>query len=128
MVLPEAIVTVSRMLPVPLALLPLAPERAVLVQVSLLKMPGKLSATVAPVSLLGPLLLTPHAFPTRRSSDLESLPSVLVIDRSPLGDRVSVSVAVLLPGVESVRMAGAVTVAVLTRSPVASAATVPVTV
>jgi hypothetical protein len=57
MVLPEAIVTVSLMLPLPLVL-PLAPELAVLVKVSLVKMPGKVSPTVAPITVLGPLLLT----------------------------------------------------------------------
>jgi hypothetical protein len=55
-------------------------------------------------------------------------PSVFVIDRSALGLDVSVSVAVLFPGLISVTPAGAVTVAVLTRSPVAPALTVAVTV
>ena len=55
-------------------------------------------------------------------------PSVLVIDRSAVGMSVSVSVAELLPGVGSVTPAGAATVAVLTRLPVADALIVAVTV
>src|SRR5262249_61451314 len=58
LVLPEAIVTVSWMSPVPLLLLSLAPELAVLLQLALVKMPGNRSSTVAPVTVLGPLLLT----------------------------------------------------------------------
>ena len=46
-------------------------------------------------------------------------PSVLVIDRSAAASGVSVSVAELLPGVGSVTPAGTLTVAVLTRLPVA---------
>src|SRR5215475_6437570 len=106
MVLPDSIVTVSLMLPVPLVL-PLAPELAVLVKVSLVKMPGKVSLVPAVT---------------------ESVPSVLVIDRSLVADRVSVSVAVLLAVLLSVKPLGGVTVAVLTRLPLAVAATVPVTV
>ena len=55
-------------------------------------------------------------------------PSVFVIERSAVGLRVSVSVAVLLPGVGSVMPPGAVTVAVLARVPVAVAETVAFTV
>src|SRR5262245_5415475 len=47
------------------------------------------------------------------------MPSSLVIDRSALGIRGSVSVAVLLPGVGSVVPVGGLTVAVLVRRPVA---------
>ena len=48
-------------------------------------------------------------------------PSVLVMPRSALALRMSVSVALLLPDVGSVTPAGAVTVAVLERMPVAAA-------
>jgi hypothetical protein len=48
-------------------------------------------------------------------------PSVFVIPRLALGASVSVSVALLLPGVGSVTPAGAVTVAVLLNDPVAEA-------
>ena len=58
----------------------------------------------------------------------EAEPSVLVIERSACGVRVSVSVAELLAATGSVTPAGTVTVAVLTREPVAEAAMVPVTV
>ena len=51
-----------------------------------------------------------------------------MIARSAIGFAVSVSVALLLPGVGSVVPAGTVTVAVLTRLPVALADTVPVSV
>src|SRR3954469_25252551 len=47
-------------------------------------------------------------------------PSVLVIDRSALAPRVSLSVAELLPGVGSLTPPGAVTVAVLLSVPVAA--------
>src|SRR6478735_1766671 len=53
--------------------------------------------------------------------------SVFVIDRSPVGVSVSVSVAELLAGVGSVTEAGAATVAVFAKDPVAVAAIVPVT-
>ena len=55
-------------------------------------------------------------------------PSVLVIDRSAVGTNVSVSVAVLLPGVGSTVPPGRATVAVFDRVPVAAAEIVPVTV
>ena len=55
-------------------------------------------------------------------------PSVLVIDKSPVGVRVSVSVAELLAGVGSVTDAGAAIVAVLARLPVAVVAIVAVSV
>jgi hypothetical protein len=48
--------------------------------------------------------------------------------KSATGAGVSVSVELLLPGVGSVVPAGGVTVAVLTRFPVAEASTVPLTV
>ena len=51
-------------------------------------------------------------------------PSVFVIDRSAVGFRVSVSVAELLAGVESVTPAGAAIAAVLLTLPVAVATTV----
>src|SRR3954471_964831 len=55
-------------------------------------------------------------------------PSVLVIARSALAARVSLSVAELLPGVGSITLAGAVTVAVLLNVPVAAAETVQLAV
>jgi hypothetical protein len=55
-------------------------------------------------------------------------PSVLAIARSASGVSVSVSVAVLLPATGSGMPAGAWTVAVLERVPVAAGETVPLTV
>jgi hypothetical protein len=55
-------------------------------------------------------------------------PSVLTIERSAVGDKVSESVAVLFAAVGSVTPAGGAIVAMFTRTPVADAAIVPVTV
>ena len=57
-----------------------------------------------------------------------ALPSVFVTTRSGLGDSVSESVALSLPGMGSVQPAGTVAVAVLANVPVAPGATVPATV
>ena len=51
----------------------------------------------------------------------DGTPSVLVMARSALTPKLSLSVAELLPGVGSVTPAGADTVAVLLRVPVAAA-------
>ena len=56
------------------------------------------------------------------------LPSSLVIERSASGTIVSVSVALLLPVAGSAAPAGAATLAVFTRVPVALAAAVPLSV
>ncbi len=58
MTLPAGIVTVSLMLPVPLAVNPEAPPLCVAVKVTPVKMAGKFSVTTAPVTSLGPLLVT----------------------------------------------------------------------
>src|SRR5436305_1888161 len=82
---------------------------------------GKVSATVAPVALLGPALL---AFPARRSADLGVAvvtPSVLVMARSALAASVSLSVAELLPGVGGRAHAGAVATAAFLMLPFAGA-------
>ena len=55
-------------------------------------------------------------------------PSVFVMLKSAVMFAVSVSVALLFPGVGSVTVAGGVTVAVFTKLPVAVASTVPVIV
>src|SRR5258708_3739874 len=57
-VLPTAMLTVSLILPPPLAVKPDALPLATAVQVSLATAGGKGSVTVAPVTLLGPLLVT----------------------------------------------------------------------
>src|SRR5581483_6457274 len=124
MVLPAGMVTVSLMLPLPLALKPLAPPVAV--QVTPVKAAGKVSVTVAPVTLLGPALVTTRVYVSLVPGTAVVLPSVLVICRSAWGVSVSVSVALLFPGLGSITPAGAVTVAVLLRLPVAPALMVPV--
>jgi len=58
MTLPAGIVTVSLMLPAPLAVNPEAPPLCVAVKVTPVKTAGKLSVTTAPVMSLGPLLVT----------------------------------------------------------------------
>jgi hypothetical protein len=56
--LPTGIVTVSPMLPEPEAVKPEAPPIWVAVNVTPVKTLGKLSVTLAPVTLLGPKLTT----------------------------------------------------------------------
>src|SRR5690349_3716243 len=82
---------------------------------------GKVSATVAPVALLGPALEAVVVEVTEPAAVAVVTPSVLVMARSALAPRASVSVAELLPGVGSVTPAGAATVAVLLKLPVAEA-------
>ena len=82
---------------------------------------GKVSATVAPVALLGPALLAVIVYVTEPPGVAVVTPSVLVIDRSAVALSVSLSVAELLPGFGSVTPPGAVTVAVLLSVPVADA-------
>jgi hypothetical protein len=89
---------------------------------------GNGSAMVAPFTLLGPALLATIVYVTLLPGVYVLDPSVLVTDRSALLDCVSVSVALLLPGVESVTLTGAVTVAVFTRLPVRLDGTAMVTV
>src|SRR5579859_2583160 len=82
---------------------------------------GNVSATVAPVALLGPALDAVIVYVVVPPAVTEVTPSVFVIDRSALAPSVSESVAELLPGFGSVTLAGAVTVAVLLSVPVAAA-------
>lgn len=107
------------MLPLPAAVQvpPPAPTQ-VQVQVSLA---GNVSATVAPVALLGPALDAAIVYVTDPPAVAVVTPSVFVIERSADAPSVSVSVAELLPGVGSVTPPGAVTVAVLLSVPLAAA-------
>src|SRR6476469_6141955 len=82
---------------------------------------GNMSATVAPVALLGPAFDAVIVWVTLPPGVAVVTPSVLVIARSADALKVSLSVAELLPGVGSVTPAGAVTVAVLESVPVAAA-------
>ena len=77
---------------------------------------GNVSATVAPVALLGPELLAVMVYVTDPPGVATTTPSVFVMARSALAARVSVSVAELLAVLMS---PAAVTVAVLTKVPVA---------
>jgi hypothetical protein len=56
--LPGGIVSVSLMLPDPAAVLPVAPPEAMLVNATPVIVAGNVSATVAPVAVDGPALLT----------------------------------------------------------------------
>ena len=109
-------------MPVPLALNPDAPPLPTALNVSVVIAAGRLSLTVAPVTSLGPLLATTMVYVVDVPGTTFEALSVLVMLKSAVTATVSVSVAMLLPGVGSVTPAGTVTVAVLTRLPVAPAA------
>src|SRR5436309_1775553 len=107
------------MLPVPDAVqVRPPPPTHVQVQVSAA---AKVSATVAPVALLGPALDAVMVYVVAPPGDTARTPSVLVIDRSAEPVSVSVSVALLFPGVGSVTPPGTATVAVFDSEPVAAA-------
>jgi len=87
-----------------------------------------MSWTAAPVTALGPTLVTTIEYVIGLPGVAVVAPSDLTIRRSARGVNVSVSVAVLSPGSRSGVVGGDVTWAVLTSVPVAVADTVPVTV
>jgi hypothetical protein len=89
---------------------------------------GIVSVTVAAVIADGPVLVATIVYVTDVPGTSIATPSVLVIDRSPVGFSASVSVAELLPGVGSVTPPGTAIAAVLMRLPVADALIVAVTV
>src|SRR5437763_4401404 len=68
---------------------------------------GKVSATVAPVALLGPALLEGTGLNTEPRAVAVVMPSLALIARSALAAPVSLSVAALVRGVGSVAAAGA---------------------
>src|SRR5207253_1670807 len=82
-----------------LAVKPEAPPLPTAVKVSLPTLAGRMSLTVAPVTLLGPLLLTTIVYIVEVPGVTVATPSVLVIERSATRLTVSLSVALLLPGV-----------------------------
>src|SRR3954452_23838406 len=86
---------------------------------------GKVSATVAPVALLGPAFDAVIVYVTEPPGVAVVTPSVLVIPRLACGVNVSVSVALLLAAFGS---PVSVTVAVLLSVPVAEGATAQVAV
>ena len=126
-VAPTGRLTNALMLPAPDAgqVPPPAPTQ---VHVAPVSTPGSVSATVAPVTALGPAFDATIVYVTGLPGTAVNEPSVLVIERSAVGLSVSVSVAVLLAGFGSLTPTGAVTVAVLTRVPVAAAESVAVSV
>src|SRR5438094_190926 len=95
-------------------LLEAAPEHTTAV---LVRPPADASVRVAPVTLLGPLLVS---FPARRFADLGVYvgePSSLVIARSATGLTLSVSGAMELPRAEPDAPPGTASVAVLVTVP-----------
>jgi hypothetical protein len=114
-------------LPVPLAG-PVPPPAPRPVQLALVMAAGSVSTTVAPFALLGPALETVIVYITAPPCVAVVTPSLLVMLRSAVAPSVSVSVALLLPGVGSVTPAGAATVAVLESVPVAAGEMVAETV
>src|SRR5437899_302784 len=119
------------MLPLPLAAKPVAPPVAVAVKVRPVSMLGNVSATLAPVMLPGPALVTTIVYVIGAPGTAVVWPSLLVICKSAEEDEdvsVSVSVALLLAGLVSVTPAGAETVAVFDRVPVAVELSVACTV
>src|SRR5258706_580014 len=86
------------------------------------RLAGNVSATVAPVTALGPALLPVIVYVTEPPGVAVVTPSVTVTARFALPASVSLSVAELLPGAVSVTPPGAVIVAVLLSVPVADGA------
>jgi hypothetical protein len=110
--------TVSLILPEPEAVqVPPPAPRHVQVQVS---EAGNVSATVAPLTLLGPALLAVIVYVVDPPGVAVVTPSVFVMARSALPPTVSVSVAELLAGFGSVVPPDATTVAVLLMDPLAA--------
>jgi hypothetical protein len=124
---PGARVTDALMLPLPDAG-QVEPAEAVHVQVPADSTAGSVSATVAAVAVEGPAFEATIVYVTVVPGTSVVEPSVLVIDRSAVGTRVSVSVAVLLAAVGSVIPAATAAVAVLANDPVAVAEMVAVNV
>jgi hypothetical protein len=82
--------------------------------------PGNVSVTCEAGAALGPaVFVAVIVYVTEPPGVAVVTPSVLVIARSACGDNVSVSIAVLLPGVESVTLPDGATVAVFASEPVA---------
>src|SRR4029077_7360151 len=118
MVLPDGILIESLMLPLPLAVKPVAPPVCVAVQVAPVKLAGKLSVTFAPTASEGPLFealtvkvscVPATTVPVVEVIELRPLLSVLVTERWAEGETLSVSVAVLFAAVGSVVPLGAET-------------------
>jgi hypothetical protein len=122
-----ASVTVAATLPLPDAG-QVDPAVAAHVQVAAESDAGIVSLTVAPVTVDGPGLVATTVYVTTEPGTTVLSPSVFEIDTSAVGVRVSVSPAELSADEGSVTPAGACTVAVLAREPVAVEATATTTV
>ena len=105
-----------------------APAVAVQVQVAEVKEDDNVSATTTPTAAEGPTLEATIVYVIGEPGTAVVALSVLVMRRSAVGVRVSVSVAVLLAGELSATPLGTLMVAVLASVPVAEAATVAVRV
>ena len=106
----------------------LAPAVATHVHVPDVAPAGKASTTGALTAVEGPAFPTTMVYVVLCPGTTDATPSVLVIDRSAVGFRVSVSVELLLAGVGSVTPTGTAIEAVFTSVPVAPATTVAVIV
>ena len=124
---PGANVTAEETLPLPEAG-HVEPAVAAHVHVTPLRLPGTVSATVAPVTVDGPGFEATTVYVTTEPGTTVLRPSVFEIDTSAVGVKVSVSVAELLAEAGSVKPAGACTVAVLANEPVAAEETATTTV
>lgn len=120
--------TVVLMLPVPFTCPQLDPLDAVQVHETFVRIAGTLSTTVAPVTGLGPSLVTVIVYVNGAPGIGCVGVAVLAMRRLDWEITVSVSLAELLPDAGSVEPDGLVMVAVLVSVPRASAATVAVTV
>src|SRR5260370_13694238 len=88
---------------------------------------GMASATVAPVTKLGPALVATMVYVVVPPGVYVATPSVLVICRSATGAGVSGSVAELLPGAGAVVPAGTVTGGLFAKLPAAGGVVVGAT-
>lgn len=125
---PFAKLTVVLMLPVPLALPQVDPLDAVQIHETLVRIAGTLSVTVAPVTGLGPSLVTVMVYVNGAPGIGCTGVAVLVMRRFDSEMTLSVSLAELLPELGSVEPDGVETLAVFVRVPIASLATVALTV
>jgi hypothetical protein len=112
------IVAIVAMLPLPPPAPHDEPVVAAHVQVTPVMAAGIASAIAAPVAVDGPAFETVIVYVMAVPGMAVAVPSVLLIERSPLGESVSVSVAVLLAAFDSVTPEGTFTVAILTSEPV----------
>src|SRR5436309_1882922 len=120
--LPGGMNKVSLMLPLPEAVKPVAPPVATLRYDTLVMAAGRLSVTVAPVTVLGPLLVTTIVYVVVVPGTAVAVPSLMATPRSAVGFSVSVSVSLLFPELGSGAVPGAITLAMSLSVPVAAVA------